>query len=298
MSKVLEIEDKLKKLESFILKLNSYGMEGRAGTCWPVIIKRYTYEKVEYVCEYPESYFFNLQFEYELYIFSEKKSDRLAVVKFLLDKLMGNEIDIHLYHFGTYLLYSDYYSSQRSDDYNAASIGKKRATYAATLPKSRFLNNDDYITASYSNLMRKKYTDISEYRSNPVLSNVRMLFTPDQIGAYGWPTYSNADWVEPISGKLDLECNRWVGEKDPMAPQTKKEGIIEGLILIGTDGNGNRHFVDGEALNAGSYIEVKFGDGWIAGRYEWNFDKNSLIQIHSRNEVLYIKEGHEVRIRR
>ncbi|TVX85601.1 hypothetical protein FPZ44_24920 [Paenibacillus agilis] len=84
-----------------------------------------------------------------------------------------------------------------------------------------------------------------------------------------------------------------------MTPEPTKEGMIEGYITLGHEGGGSlRHFVSGEKVHAGSYIEVKFGDGWIKGRYEWSFCQGDPIQIRSgRNESFYINEGSLVRIR-
>lgn len=39
--------------------------------------------------------------------------------------------------------------------------------------------------------------------------------------------------------------------------------------------------------------QSKFGDGWIKGRYEWSFEQNSPITIHSsRNDSFSIQDGH------
>lgn len=55
--------------------------------------------------------------------------------------------------------------------------------------------------------------------------------------------------------------------------------------------------MQGEKLNAGWAIQIKFGRGWIAGRYEWSFFQGSPIQIHAEDEVIYIREGQFVWIR-
>jgi DNA-binding HxlR family transcriptional regulator len=75
-------------------------------------------------------------------------------------------------------------------------------------------------------------------------------------------------------------------------------GVIEAPIVLKRIGNEMRHFVEDEPVHSSSYMEVKFGDGWVGGRYEWSLEKDSPIQIHSdRNEVLYIREGHIVRVK-
>lgn len=76
--------------------------------------------------------------------------------------------------------------------------------------------------------------------------------------------------------------------------------VIEASIVLSHERAGNemRHFVGDVQVHPGSYMEVKFGDGWVGGRYEWSLEKDSPIQIHSnRNEVLYIREGHIVRVK-
>ncbi|KAF6659684.1 hypothetical protein ACT3XG_16955 [Paenibacillus polymyxa] len=66
-----------------------------------------------------------------------------------------------------------------------------------------------------------------------------------------------------------------------MTPQPKKNGMIEDLITLGHKGssNGLRHFVAGKPIQAGSYMEVKFGGGWIPGRYEWSFEKVARLEF-------------------
>ena len=44
---------------------------------------------------------------------------------------------------------------------------------------------------------------------------------------------------------------------------------------------GLRHFLEGKAVHAGSTLELKLEDGqWIAGRYEWNFQGDSLPRFY------------------
>jgi len=77
-------------------------------------------------------------------------------------------------------------------------------------------------------------------------------------------------------------------------------GVIEAPIVLGPNQAGTemRHFVGDTTVQQGSYIEVKFGDGWVGGWYEWSLENDSPIQIHSdRNEVLYIREAHVVRVK-
>lgn len=295
----MKIEDKIQELKSLITRFNERGMSGMAGSYWPVIVKQYNVEKISYEYEYPKEYFRNLQYQYGMYMPYDNKGDRVPIINFLIESLMNKEIDLHLYHFGLYLVYGDYRDRKMDEDFLPVAIGKRRAEYVESLPRSRFVSNDDFFTELYSLLMKRRDLDVGEYRQNPVLSEVRMLFAPEKIGAYGWPTYYNADWIEPLSGAMDLECKRWEGEHDPMAPLKLPDGWIEGNIVLGHEGSnsGLRHFVNGIPLHAGSAIQVKFGSGWIKGRYEWNFSQEGPIQIHSGEDVFYINENQIVRIR-
>ena len=104
--------------------------------------------------------------------------------------------------------------------------------------------------------------------------------------------------MEPISYKLNLECRKWSEERDPMAPIKTPEGWVQGSITLSHEGlNGLRHYVKGVPVHAGSAMQVKFGNGWISGRYEWIFDGKSKIQIHCNDDLVYISEGHQVRVR-
>ncbi|MCY9763169.1 hypothetical protein M5X06_22395 [Paenibacillus alvei] len=271
------------------------------GEVWPVIIRRWgggsPSEKMIY--EYPYTYFFNLKNNNRLYVYAETKTERIKVLKMLIDKLMAGEINIHLYHLGIFILYP--YLNTFYQDQSEAILGKKRLIYIASLPRMELKSNDDFLSSVWSDLIDRHYPEVGEEVVRvPLLSEIRMLFTSDRFGNYTGTHFYDADWVEPIYGNR-LDVKRWVKEKDPMTPEPKKEGMLEGHITLGHEGGGNglRHFVSGKAIRSGSYIEVKFGDGWISGRYEWSFQQGDLIQIHSsRDEFFYIREGSLVRVRK
>jgi hypothetical protein len=82
-----------------------------------------------------------------------------------------------------------------------------------------------------------------------------------------------------------------------MAPKEIPEGWVEGRIALENTESGYRHYVCGVPIHSGSAIQVKFGDGWIAGRYEWSFDGKSPIRLHSGDDLVYINEGHYARVR-
>lgn len=292
------IEEQMKRLCNYLESVMDRGMVGCAGAVWPVIIRRWGKSDdgiSNYVYQYPQAFFDKLISENGLYISAKNKSDLITILKTLVDKKMNDEIDIHLYHLGLHVI-SPYKGSSFRDA--MGSIGKRRSAYAAKLPRYELKNNDDFISSIYSDLITRRYPEVGEEIVQlPAFKDVRLLFTPDQFAAYTGSHYFDADWLEPVPG-IRIEVKKWVGEKDPMTPQLKKEGMIEGQIILGHEGQGSlRHFVNGEPIHAGSYIEVKFGDGWIPGRYEWSFQQESPIRIYSsREEWFSIKEGHLVRI--
>lgn len=301
MTQMPSFDEQLQHLNVFFTRITERGMDGYAGAVWPVIVRKWGSvhgENQHVVHLYPETFFRNMRSQNDLYIYADTKNDRLKMLKLLVDKLMKQEIDIYLYHFGLYLLYPYLDRLRREEDAEAA--GKKRSDYMATLPWLELKNNDDFISSVWSDLIERRYPEVgNEIVRVPSFTEIRMLFAPERFGNYTGTYYSDADWLEPKPGPR-LDVTKWVGEKDPMKPQPKKEGMIEGPIVFGHEGsaNGYRHFVEGEPVRAGSYIEVKFGDGWIAGRYEWSFEKGAPIQIHSsRDERFLITEGHLVRIR-
>lgn len=295
------LEDKILKLDKFFRDVSADGMPGRYGAVWPVIIRRLFYNQVEaYEYEYPYPFFDNLERICGVSIPYDLKSERRLYIKMIVDKHMSGEIDIFLYHFGMYLLYSNENRRYRQEEeLSEKSIGKKRAQFIKTLPVSCFMNTDDFISAIWSYQIKKWDTELSEYRYNPSMSNVRILFSSDQFSNWTGRHYDSVDWIEPISGANDLKCKTWTQEKDPMTQEPIPEGWVEGPIILDevNYNNNRRHYVQGVAVHASSRIQVKFGSGWITGRYEWDFDSKSLIRIHRDNEVLYIKEGHRVRVR-
>ncbi|MFD2328786.1 hypothetical protein ACFSR7_05935 [Cohnella sp. GCM10020058] len=284
----------LEQLGTFFEKTMNQGMAGHGGAVWPLVIRRWPNGK--YVYRYPNVFFQNLRRKNDLFVFAERKADRLVLLKFLVDELMAGMIDIHLYHFGTWLLYP---YATRNQDEDAESAGKKRSDYMATLPGYELMDNDEFITEVWADLIDRRYPEVGEeIVSVPRLNQVRMLFTTELFGNHTGRYYYDADWVEPISG-YTLEVKKWTAEKDPMTAAPKKSGMIEGPIMLGHQGSGSlRHFVRDKPIHAGDYIEVKFGDGWIPGRYEWDFEQGEFIRIHSsRNDCFTISEGHMVRIK-
>ncbi len=114
-------------------------------------------------------------------------------------------------------------------------------------------------------------------------------------------------WAGPVS---DEETSGWIRREMAKAyanadagrrPENEPDqALAEAPILLGREEGSHelKHFVDGHPVEAGAWIEAKFGEGWIRGRYEWSLGKDTLIQIHSADgEVVYIREGHPVRLK-
>lgn len=292
-----EFSDQLNDLSEFFEKMMTRGMDGFGGSgtaVWPLFIRQRT---ENYVYEYPETLFRNLTRQHGIYLYAKTKANRTAMLKFLIDEHGQKKINIHLYHYGLHLLYPYYSRKQQEEDQE--SIGKKRKDYMSKLPGLELKANDDFMSYTWSSLIYRRYPEVGdEIVQVPSFNNIRMLFTTEEFGNNTGFYYSDADWVEPIPA-YRLEVKKWVKEKDPMTPEPHKKGMIEGRIKLGQDGGGYglRHYVQGQPVYAGSYIEIKFGDGWIKGRYEWDYEKGSPISIHSsRNEAFYIHEDHLVRV--
>ncbi|MDR3600238.1 MAG: hypothetical protein P4L49_07125 [Desulfosporosinus sp.] len=297
----IDIKDAVTQLEEMFCKINTQVFGDRARAKWPVIINRcFHRQSVSYEYQYPEAFFTNLQFQLRIlfpYELIKSKSNRLILVKLIIDKRISGEIDTFTYHFGMFLINRNLHHREK-EDFSESSIGKKRAEFVQTLPISYFLSEDDFISAIWSQLIEYRGTETREYQRNPFLKNVRILFSNEQYASVtGVSYFSDVTWVEPISGKLDLECRKWSEENDPMAPIRIPEGWVQGAIVLKNESSGLRHYVESVPVHAGSAMQVKFGNGWIDGRYEWSFDGKNKIQVHCNDDVVYISEGHQVRVR-
>lgn len=293
------IEDRIAQLDKVLEEVNS--KRNYYGTVWPVIVRKsFRYEKNdEYI--YPIAFFKSLLRDYSLGFDREKKSDRLFLLKYIIDQHMSGKINIFSYHLCMFLLYRDYRHEDRmEEDLTEGAVGKKRAQFAKSLPVVNYMSVDDFITAVWAYQIERWHTANNEYERAPYMDNVRILFSKEQLSNWVGRDYYAADWVEPIPGDMNLKCRTWTKEKDPMVQETSlPEGWVEGNIILGHEGPGNyRHYVQGVPVHAGSAIQVKFGDGWINGRYEWSFDPKSKVSIHSGDEAIYIGEGHLVRVRK
>lgn len=50
--------------------------------------------------------------------------------------------------------------------------------------------------------------------------------------------------------------------------------------------DGYRHYLVGLPVNAGRMLELLTDDGWVRGRYEWNFEPQAQPQLYTDKTVL------------
>ncbi|MGC5326968.1 hypothetical protein [Brevibacillus sp. SYSU BS000544] len=258
----------------------------------PMIQRKYSFEgRPCYV--YPRQIFDNLQKENSIYLYTRTVSERRKRLKWLIDLYSDEKINLTVFHFSLFCLDSGY---RYREDNTEQVLGKRRYEVLQGVPEYVLKTNDEFfIAAWYSLIDRLPNRDWYYY---PQFGQLRMLFHTELFESYVGTSYE-CDWVEPMPGKEEKHVHRWTSEKDPMAPVAKRTDMIEGEIWLASETGGLRHYVEDKPIHAGSYIEVKFGDGWIAGRYEWCFERGQPISVHSaRSEALFIREGHIVRVKR
>lgn len=219
--------------------------------------------------------------------------ERRRQLKELLDLFKEGNTPVYHIHLGLFFIYGQYITDYVRQDLKESIVGKRRIDLYNSLPEHCFVSNDEFIADTWYSLIRRN--ERIDWERNPSLYKTRLLFHPDLFSNYG-TTYYDVDWVEPISNGPRNECKTYTKETDPML-KTKDDSYIEGTIEVGTDGGGLRHFIQGNPIHAGSYIEVKFGKGWIPGRYEWSYQTGEPIRIHSGDEAILIREGQLVRIK-
>ncbi|QDX90956.1 hypothetical protein EEL30_00290 (plasmid) [Brevibacillus laterosporus] len=280
------VKEKLEHLDSIFIGK-------KLGEVWPVIVESYSGDS-NLTFQYPRSFFYNLQHKNQIHLPTKDKHDRITFVKYFIDRLMSREIDIYEYHFGTFCIYFDYLNAFQKEDFSGPYIGKKRVEYIQNLPTSKFLSNDYFITYIWSSLIKQTQSEAGECLYNPEFDQLRLLFTADLFEDCTRKYHSNANWLEPLSGKKDLVCKSWKVDKDTMISETERF-MTKGEILPYSNENDHTHCVGSVILRKGSYIEVKFGDDWIKGHYE-SSEPNELITIQSSDGHILIKPGHLVRV--
>lgn len=248
-----------------------------------------------YEYSYPIAYFRMLQHQYDLVFKFNTNQEKKQALSFMLDQLKAERLNIHLFHFGLYIIHA----SPRTLLDILKMVGKKREGFYYQQPRMRLVENDDYLISSWMDL--KEYNHMVEgQRSYPNLTHTRIQFKAELFSQYNSMSF-DADWIEPISfGRPDQVIQHQ--EKTTVAIVSKVvPEMDEGEIILGHEGadSGLRHFVNGKPIYAGQSIHVQFGDAWIKGRYEWSFDQDTPIRIYSeRGDYITICEGHRVQIQK
>ncbi|WP_336765713.1 hypothetical protein [Paenibacillus sp. USHLN196] len=290
----IKVEDQLNQIKMLFKALVTSGMFQHNSLEWPVRIIRCSND--DYIYTYPESYFKNLIWSTRVYVNPRTRKDRVTILRWLLDSSAKKEIDVFLLHFGLYLIYGEGFNKLLVED--VVQVGIRRGELFFSLPRFTLLSNDDFLSYMWEKLIAHFPSNVtSDYRCNPELSELRMLFKPERFSQFAHVPVSEAEWIEPISGARDLGYRKWVAEKDPMISKANKPDMIEGPIILGHPDRGSRrHFVCGELVCSGCYIEIKFGGGWIPGRYEYLSTESQIRIISTGGDVIFIEEHHMVRI--
>ena len=306
--KIHSVEERIGKIIDFLKSTEKYGMKAEYSSEWPVKIrliknwqrlrqlKNYPYTPDEiYEYTYPYAFFDNIQRMCPARILYDKKSERKMLLKALIDNHMSGDIDVFRFHLGLYILRPSLNSYMRSEEIGENFIGKRRLQFLQTVPLSNLVSTDDFFASIWSNLIRTADCVNEEY--NPYLEEVRILFSPNLFAEFTGRLYEEgADWVEPLSGKADLEVTIWTKVSDPMMAEPLPEGWTQGKIRLVNEIFGNKHYVNNTPLHPGSAIMVKFDKGWIKGRYECDLINEGPIKVWSHNNYFIINEGHEVRV--
>lgn len=283
----------INQIDMLFQKLRSSGMYKKSGIEWPVRVFQALNGK--YTFYYPEAYFKNIVWSNRVYVNARTKKDRVSILKWLVDQYAKGLIDVYFFHTGMYLVYNSGSNSLLLEDMEH--IGSRRAEVVRSLPRFLLMNNDEFLVHMWSELGSFfPYSIGTDYHCNPSLTNVRMLFKPEIFNLHSGLDIHAAEWVEPISGARDYQ-HRWIS--DPMDIDEQPSGMLEGPITLGYPGQGNtRHYVDDQSLYFGCYIEIRFGNGWIPGRYEWVSPDPIIRVVSSSGEYVVIEEQHLVRIKK
>lgn len=170
---------------------------------------------------YPRAFFKALRMSQQLSFHIDKKSERKQILMLILDRLKAETIDIYLFHFAFFLIYGDY-AHDLTEDLTA--VGKRREEYYATLPKMEVIENDDYLSHAWTDLiLRVGGSSNTETVYNPSTSSVRLLFESHQFGNYTGRYYEDAVWVDPVPGKEDFAVKKMGEPTSTMTPTTPND---------------------------------------------------------------------------
>lgn len=62
------------------------------------------------------------------------------------------------------------------------------------------------------------------------------------------------------------------------------------------DASGYRHYLDGRPVHAGTIVEILTDDGWVTGRYEWNFaiDSEPFVVTNSEHNRAFLLDANSL----
>lgn len=205
---------RVNKIEEFLMNSDNYGMNAVYSKEWPVLIRRTFYEeKAAYAYYYPYAFFDNIQRQCPARISYDKKSERRLFLTMLIDNLMNEKIDIFHFHLGLYFLFPNFShkSYMEEEEISEDFIGKKRFNFFQTLPLSKFLSNDDFISSVWASLIENYDFGGFDVQRSPAMNEVRILFSSQQFSDYTGTFYSDVDWVEPLSHSKNIEVKKYGG---------------------------------------------------------------------------------------
>lgn len=169
----------------------------------PVIIRKPSYlDKPEWI--YPQSHLFSLKDKCDIKV--STKTEKIQLLKVLLDLFIIRKISVPTVHAGFFFLYGtpitftneNYIGEQLTEK----KIGRKRLEALSKIPEVRVLDNDEFLAFQYQQM-------ITENMYNPILTKTRLMFSPELFDKiFGIKhTVESLKWVEPISGERNLKSN-------------------------------------------------------------------------------------------
>lgn len=115
-------------------------------------------------------------------------------------------------------------------------------------------------------------------REHPVPTRPVIVLRDERGLPYG-PAYDV--WIEALENAANACHEDWNAEHfEPMLGYEPHQHLI-----LASDDGGQRHYLSGRPVHAGSQLELLSADGqWLAIRYEWSFD-------HARPPTGYLELG-------
>ncbi|MFT9494584.1 MULTISPECIES: hypothetical protein [Bacillota] len=177
----------------------------------PVIITKDDWsQKEEWI--YSES-FFDSYYKYPYYTAKKSKATRTKRLKELLLMYHEGKLSISIVHLGIVHIYGQsFHMDLYSEEFTEKGIGKRGFDIYRRIPGFRVVSNDEFIAYQWQQMISENGAG----SRNPRLSNIRLMFNPELFEQYTGVYYtdSNLKWVEPLSGRYDLECRLWVSDTE------------------------------------------------------------------------------------